>query len=107
MSENKPIHTIRVGGIKASIWENLSQGGNKFYTTTIVRTFKDEADQWRESNSYLPDDLPKLELASKKAFEYVHSIVPEKKAETFAEKVDKERAGTGAGKKTSGAAPAQ
>ena len=104
---DKPILTIRIGGIKASIWENRAQGGNLFYTTTIVRCFKDESDQWRESNSYLPDDLPKLELASRKAFEHIHSIVPERKAESFAEKVTNDRSGTGAGKKSSaGASPA-
>jgi len=96
---DKPIHTIRIGGIKASIWENRAQSGNLFYTTTIVRCFKDETDQWRESNSYLPDDLPKLELAARKAFEHIHSIVPEQKAETFAERVTNGRNGSGAGKK--------
>ena len=104
MSE-KPIHTLRVGGIKASIWETRAQGGTLFYTTTILRTFKDEAGEWRESNSYLPDDLPKLELAAKKAFEYIYSLAPEKKAESFTEKVTNDRAGTGTGKKQ-GAAPA-
>ena len=60
MSE-KPVHTIRIGAVKASIWENKGGEGKVFHTTSVVRCYKDENDQWRESASYLPDGLPKVD----------------------------------------------
>jgi hypothetical protein len=75
---DKPIHTLRIGSVKASIWENTSGAGKTFFSTSLVHTYKDEADQWRESSTFLPDDLPKLELASRKAFEFIHTQNAEK-----------------------------
>lgn len=91
MSE-KPIHTIRIGAVKASIWENKGAEGKTFHTTSVVRCYKDENDQWRESASYLPDELPKVELAVRKAFEFIQLDVQEKReATSFQQKVTDER----------------
>jgi hypothetical protein len=91
---DKPIHTIRIGSVKATIWENTSQGGKKFFSTGLVHTFKDENDNWKESSNYLPDDLPKLELAARKAFEFIHTQQSERQNPgNFTEKVAGERSG--------------
>ena len=54
---NRPAQTIRYGAIKATIWRNPTRNGT-MYSTTVVRTFKGEGDEWRESHSFGPGELP-------------------------------------------------
>jgi hypothetical protein len=53
---NRPATTIRYGAIKATIWRNETRNGS-MYSTTVTRTYK-EGDDWRESHSFGPGDLP-------------------------------------------------
>ena len=56
MEKQKPIHHIRIGAIRASIWE---QGTDKvpFLTVTFSRSYKDKGDQWQNGHSYTEHDL--------------------------------------------------
>ena len=65
----KPVHEIRLGRIKATIWPVEGQNG-RFFNTTIVRLYKDGT-TWKESTSYGRDDLP---LVAKVA-DMVHSFI--------------------------------
>ena len=51
-----PIHTIRFGLIKASIWQNQTRSGER-HTVTVVRLYKN-GDAWVESTRFGRDDLP-------------------------------------------------
>ena len=52
----KPVHEIRLGRIKAAIWQNETQNGTMF-NVTISRLWKDGT-QWKDSTSFGRDDLP-------------------------------------------------
>jgi hypothetical protein len=54
---NRPAQTIRYGAIKATIWRNPTRNGVMF-STTVTRSFKGEDEEWRESNSFGPSELP-------------------------------------------------
>jgi hypothetical protein len=54
---NKPVHEVRLGRIKAAIWENETQNGVR-HNVTFQRIYRDEADQWATSDSFGRDDLP-------------------------------------------------
>lgn len=54
----KPVHEVRLGRIKAAIWENETQNGTR-HNVTITRLYKD-GDQWKDSTSFGRDDLPIL-----------------------------------------------
>lgn len=56
MSANKPVHEIRLGTIKAAIWENDTQSGVR-HNVTLSRLYKD-GDDWKSSESFGRDDLP-------------------------------------------------
>ena len=60
MSSNKPIHEIRLGRIKAAIWENEGENGIR-YNVTITRLYKNGNDEWKDSGSFGRDDLPLVE----------------------------------------------
>ncbi len=67
--KQKPVHEVRIGRIKAAIWENETQNGSVF-NVTISRLWKDGS-QWRDSASFGRDDLP---LVAKVA-DRVHSWI--------------------------------
>ena len=55
-SKVKPVHEIRLGRIKAAIWENETQNGAR-HNVTLTRLYKD-GDKWKDSGSFGRDDLP-------------------------------------------------
>ena len=65
----KPVHEVRLGRIKATIWQNETQNGS-MYNVTICRLWKD-GKQWKDSASFGRDDLP---LVAKVA-DRVHSWI--------------------------------
>ena len=52
----KPVHEIRIGRIKATIWENEPPNGTR-HNLTVSRLYKD-GDEWKDSTSFGRDDLP-------------------------------------------------
>ncbi len=55
-SRPKPVHEIRMGRIKAAIWENATENGVR-HNTTLSRLYKD-GDSWKRSESFGREDLP-------------------------------------------------
>jgi hypothetical protein len=55
MTNAKPVHEIRLGAIKAAIWENETTSGKR-YGVTVSRLYKD-GDEWKRSDSFWRDDL--------------------------------------------------
>ena len=47
---------MRLGRVRAAIWENQTDGGVRF-NVTLSRLYKD-GDQWKDSTSLGRDDLP-------------------------------------------------
>ena len=54
----RPVHEIRLGRVRAAIWENNSQNGTR-HNVTFSRLYRD-GDQWKDSSSFGRDDLPLL-----------------------------------------------
>lgn len=55
-SKDRPVHEVRMGRIKAAIWENKTDNGTR-HNVTVSRIYKD-GDQWKDSNAFGRDDLP-------------------------------------------------
>lgn len=55
MDKQKPVHEIRLGSIKAAIWQNQTENGTR-YNVTVARIYKD-AEQWKSTDSFGRDDL--------------------------------------------------
>ena len=54
-SKVRPVHEVRLGRIKAAIWENQTENGTR-HNVTFSRLYKD-ADAWKDSDSFGRDDL--------------------------------------------------
>ena len=57
-SKQQPTYEIRLGSIKATIWENQTTAGIR-NNVTVSRLYKD-GEEWRQTESFGRDDLPLL-----------------------------------------------
>lgn len=73
MSNNKPIHRLRIGNIGAAIFENKTQDGKTFYNAQFDRSYR-EGETWKHTQSYGRDDM----LILAKLADQVHSWIVEK-----------------------------
>jgi len=66
-----PVKKFAVGGIQAAVWQNESKEGAQFNTISLDRRYKAKDNEWKSSNSFKMNDLPKAILALQKAYEYL------------------------------------
>ena len=52
---SKPVHELRLGRLKAAIWENPTENGVR-YNVTVARLYKDESG-WKSTDSFGVDHL--------------------------------------------------
>ena len=72
--QNQPVKRLRVGGVSASVWRNETQQKGQAVVThsvSIQKRYRDGSGQWQTSGSFFMDDLPKLELVVRKAYEFL------------------------------------
>src|SRR5690348_11327414 len=69
-SRSRPVATLRLGRIKAAIWENPVEG-RKFYNVTFTRTYRDEQKQFHDTSSFGRDDLPLVAKLADEAHTYI------------------------------------
>ena len=70
-----PAKTLRLGRIKATVWENESDQ-KKFFNVTFARTYMDDAKTFHDTDNFGRDDLP---LVAKLA-DQAHSFIFERLA---------------------------
>ena len=54
--KTRPVHEIRLGRIRAALWEISTEKGTR-HNVTVSRLYK-EGDQWKDSASFGREDLP-------------------------------------------------
>ena len=69
MSASKPVHEVRLGLIKASVWHNLTRAGER-YNVTLIRLYRN-GDTWKESSHFGRDDL----LLASKVLDLAHTWI--------------------------------
>lgn len=67
---NRPVHELRMGRVRAAIWENETQNGTR-HNVTISRLYKD-GDDWKDSTSFGRDDLPLVEKVASLAHAWIY-----------------------------------
>lgn len=65
---NRPVHEVRLGRVTATVWVNDGEYGNH-YTTSVKRTYRDDAGRFKDSRSFATRDL----LQVSQAVQLVHS----------------------------------
>lgn len=71
----KPEKEFRAGAISASVWRNsVNQGDQEVerFSVRIQKRFKaKDSEEWKNTDYYFPEDLPKLEAVVRKAYDYI------------------------------------
>jgi hypothetical protein len=70
---NKPVHTVRHRSIKATIWKNQTTSG-PMYNVTVVRSYRDEGGEWRDSHSIGYDDLMNVAALMYEAHAHISAL---------------------------------
>lgn len=73
--ENQPVHEIRLGSIRASIWVNQSKTGKPWFSVTTSRAYKDGNGAWNDSRSFRNYDLPTLGSVLESAQQWIREQV--------------------------------
>jgi len=63
------VHEIRVGGIRASVWRNETDKGQRF-NTTFDRSYRD-GEEWKTSESFGRDDLLTVGFVANEALRWI------------------------------------
>ena len=72
MEEKKrPTHEIRMGAVKAAIWENEGSNGTKFMTANFHTLYRDRDGNWCRSSSFGRDDLLLLAKVANEAHSFM------------------------------------
>ena len=81
--KKKPAHEVRLGRVRAAIWENDTSNGVR-HNVTFSRLYKDDDDQWKDATNFGRDDLPLLQKVADQA----HTWIFEGAAQTQASATD-------------------
>jgi hypothetical protein len=72
-ASNRPVHTIRHRRLKATIWRNDTDKGPMF-NVTLVRSYRDENEEWKDSHSLGYDDLMNVAALMYEAHAFISSL---------------------------------
>ncbi len=69
VTRQQPVQEIRLGAIKAAVWQNETENGVRF-NVTFERLYRD-ADTWKSSDSFGRDDLLLLAKVADRAHTWI------------------------------------
>lgn len=71
----KPIKEFRAGTVKAAVWkeqrEEAGRSTSRFSVRIEKRYFDEASKEWRNTDYFFANDLPRLCLVAQRAFEFV------------------------------------
>lgn len=74
--KDRPVHEVRLGRIKATIWANEVEGGVR-HNVQLRRIYKN-GDEWAQSDSFGRDDLPLVMKVADLAHTWIFEKAQEK-----------------------------
>jgi len=72
MANQRPNATVRIGAVKAAIWQNQA-GDRTRYNVTFSKSYRDAEGQWKTTHSFARNDL----LVLAKVADQAHSRIVE------------------------------
>jgi hypothetical protein len=84
----KPAKSFRLGSITLAIWANTDRHGRTFYTTSLSRSYRDEAGQWHSIGNLHSYDLPVVRELTTRAQDWLHAQASGAESATDAAQAD-------------------
>jgi hypothetical protein len=70
MTQKRPIHEIRLGAVRASIWENHGDASTLWFNVILSRLYK-LGNAWKDTSALRRDDLPVAAKALEMAYAWI------------------------------------
>lgn len=70
MAQDRPVHEVRLGKVKAAIWRNETDSGTR-YSVTLSRIYKTDSG-WESSMSFGRDELPLVSKVADMAHTWIY-----------------------------------
>ena len=81
----RPEKSFRIGAVRASVWRNArkSKEGKTYEVRSVSldRSYRDSAGNYKSSNSFAANEIPKAILLLQRAYEYMVMEPPEERGE--------------------------
>jgi hypothetical protein len=74
--KQKPTHEVRLGRIRAAIWDNATDNGS-WRKVTFSRLFKDKDNRWRDTESFSQEDVLLLTEVARQVAYILYKDEPE------------------------------
>ncbi|MHC4538687.1 MAG: hypothetical protein ACYS74_02765 [Planctomycetota bacterium] len=71
---DNPTKVFQCGRIKAAIWEGQKVIDNTIvnvHTIKIDRSYKDDDEEWKHTNLFYSEDLPKIAMVASEAYKFI------------------------------------
>jgi len=78
---NRPVHEIRHRQVRATIWKNPTQNG-PMYNVTVSRSYRDDNNEWHDTNSFPFNDLMNLAKALSDAHTFIAKLEAESREQS-------------------------
>jgi len=72
MTNQKPIREIRLGSVRAAIWQNELESGRTMHSVTFSRLYKEDG-AWRDSTSFGVRELPLVARVAEMALDWIYA----------------------------------
>ncbi|MBX6311785.1 MAG: hypothetical protein IRY99_02525 [Isosphaeraceae bacterium] len=72
MTNQKPIREIRMGSVRAAIWQNALENGRVMFSVTFSRLYKEDG-TWRDSTSFGRSELPLVGRIVDMALDWIYA----------------------------------
>lgn len=101
MSNERPVHEIRIGKVKAAIWMNQTENG-PWFNVTFSRVYKTE-EGWQSNSSFWRDELPLLSKVADQAHTWIYEQQQSERDQAKAEQTSAPRSSRRQERATAGA----
>jgi len=81
----QPDKKFRAGAVSATIWMNTSEKGT-FASVQLGKSYMDKENNWKETNSFNVNDVPKAVLVLEEAYKYI-ATKPKDKTEVVEQRL--------------------
>jgi hypothetical protein len=78
--KQRPVFEARYGRLKVSVWRQESEKG-PWFNVVLNRTYKDEAGQWQNSNSFGARDLLEVAKLCDQAHTWIYRELAKERAQ--------------------------
>lgn len=70
-----PVHAIRFGNVRVTVWENRNAEGRTYHSLDLERSYRDKDGEWRSQNINLhANEIPKVTAALQQAYADLHLL---------------------------------